>query len=65
MKRLHREEINKRLQTWNPFEDTNIASDPYRTLFVGRLNFQTTEKKLRKEFEEYGQIKSIRIVRDS
>lgn len=38
-KRLHREEINKRLQTWNPFEDPNIASDPYRTLFVGRLNF--------------------------
>ncbi|CAK90444.1 unnamed protein product (macronuclear) [Paramecium tetraurelia] len=65
MRRQHSEEVRKRLQTWNPFEDANITSDPYKTLFVGRLNFATTDKKLRKEFEEYGPIKSVRIVRDS
>ncbi|CAD8169091.1 unnamed protein product [Paramecium pentaurelia] len=64
-KRQHSEEVKKRLQTWNPFEDSNITSDPYKTLFVGRLNFATTDKKLRREFEEYGPIKSVRIVRDS
>ncbi|CAD8183476.1 unnamed protein product [Paramecium octaurelia] len=64
-KRQHSEEVKKRLQTWNPFEDPNISSDPYKTLFVGRLNFATTDKKLRKEFEEYGPIKSVRIARDS
>ena len=32
---------------------------------MGRINFATTDKKLRKEFEEYGPIKSVRIVRDS
>ncbi|CAD8186603.1 unnamed protein product [Paramecium pentaurelia] len=64
-RRQHSEEVKKRLQTWNPFEDPNITSDPYKTLFVGRLNFATTDKKLRKEFEEYGPIKSVRIVRNS
>jgi len=36
--------------------------DPFKTLFVGRLSFEATEKKLRREFEEYGPIKRIRLV---
>ncbi|CAD8080782.1 unnamed protein product [Paramecium primaurelia] len=64
-KHLHNEELKKLLQLWNPFEDPNITSEPYKTLFVSRLNYATTDKKLRKEFEEYGPIKSIRIIRDS
>jgi U1 small nuclear ribonucleoprotein len=39
--------------------------NPYRTLFVGRLSYDTTEKKLRREFEAYGPIKQIRLVTDS
>ena len=54
---LHREENQRKLMEWNPFEDPNVSSDPFKTLFVGRLNYETTEKKLRKEFEAYGQIK--------
>lgn len=34
-------------------------------MFVGRLSYDTTEKKLRREFEQYGPIKMIRIVNDS
>ena len=38
--------------------------DPFKTLFVARISYDVTEKKLRKEFEEYGPIKRIRLVHD-
>lgn len=38
--------------------------DPYKTLFVSRLSYEVTERKLRHEFEEYGPIKRIRLVHD-
>ena len=41
-----------------------LQGDPFKTLFVGRLSFDVTERKLRREFEEYGPIKSIRLVHD-
>jgi U1 small nuclear ribonucleoprotein 70kDa len=34
--------------------------DPYKTLFVARISFDTTEKKLKREFEQFGPVKSIR-----
>ena len=34
------------------------------TLFVGRLSYETNEKKLRREFDQYGTIKSIAVVKD-
>ena len=40
------------------------TEDPYRTLFVGRLSFDTTERTLKKEFEEYGRIEKVKIVYD-
>jgi U1 small nuclear ribonucleoprotein len=33
-------------------------------LFIGRLSYETTEKKLRREFEQYGPIKSVKLVVD-
>ena len=36
-----------------------------QTLFVGRLSRETTEDKLRREFEQFGPIKLLRIVEDS
>ena len=41
-----------------------LQGDPFKTLFVSRISFDVTEKKLRKEFEEYGPIKRIRLVHD-
>lgn len=40
------------------------SSNAYNTLFVGRLSYETTEKKLRREFEQFGNIISIRVVHD-
>merc|ERR1712004_927725 len=35
-----------------------------RTLFVARINFYTSESKLRREFETYGPIKQIKMITD-
>lgn len=34
------------------------------TLFVGRLNFSTSEEEIRRRFERYGKIVNVRLVRD-
>jgi U1 small nuclear ribonucleoprotein len=41
-----------------------MQGDPYKTLFVPRLSYEVTERKLRHEFEEFGPIKRIRLVHD-
>ncbi|KII70153.1 U1 small nuclear ribonucleoprotein 70 kDa [Thelohanellus kitauei] len=48
----------------DPKNDPNITSDPYKTLFIARLSYETTESRLKREFEIYGPIKNIRIVQD-
>ncbi|KAJ3405422.1 hypothetical protein CcCBS67573_g00523 [Chytriomyces confervae] len=50
------------IASWDPSSDKSIASDPYKTLFVGRLSYGVTEKLLRREFEQFGPVISIRIV---
>lgn len=48
----------------DPFKDRSIPStDPYCTVFIGRLDFQTTEERLRREFEDFGPIEGLRIVK--
>ncbi|TVU32056.1 hypothetical protein EJB05_23774 [Eragrostis curvula] len=45
------------LQKYDPQSDPNATGDPYKTLFVGRLSYETSERNLKKEFEAYGPIK--------
>ena len=42
-----------------------MQGDAFKTLFVSRISFETTEKKLKRELEEYGPIKRIRLVQDA
>lgn len=37
----------------------------YNTLYVGRLAYETTERKLLREFEVFGPIKDLKLVHDS
>uniref|UniRef100_A0A4X2JSP9 RRM domain-containing protein n=1 Tax=Vombatus ursinus TaxID=29139 RepID=A0A4X2JSP9_VOMUR len=37
-----------------------VSGDPHLTLFVGRLNLQTTEEKLRDVFSRYGDVRKLR-----
>ncbi|KAF9971272.1 hypothetical protein BGZ73_005820 [Actinomortierella ambigua] len=63
-KAAYEERIKKGLEEWDPNADSNVGGDPYKTLFISRLNYQVTEKELRREFEMYGPIENIRVVRD-
>lgn len=40
------------------------TKDAYKTLFVGRISYETTEKQLQQEFEVYGPIRNVRLVED-
>ncbi|KAM6905172.1 U1 small nuclear ribonucleoprotein 70 kDa [Xenentodon cancila] len=69
LERKRREKIERRqteveteLKLWDPHNDTNAQGDAFKTLFVARVNYDTTESKLRREFEVYGPIKRIYIV---
>ncbi|KAF1329080.1 U11/u12 small nuclear ribonucleoprotein 35 kda protein, partial [Globisporangium splendens] len=44
--------------------DPKIQGDPYVTLFVGRLNYATTEDTLREYFMQYGELRRVVLVRD-
>lgn len=45
-------------------QDDRKTEDAYKTLFVGRISYETTEKQLRHEFEQFGAVKHIRLVED-
>uniref|UniRef100_A0A2N9IVB5 U1 small nuclear ribonucleoprotein 70 kDa n=1 Tax=Fagus sylvatica TaxID=28930 RepID=A0A2N9IVB5_FAGSY len=47
------------LLKYNPQEDPNVSGDPYKTLFVARLSYETTESRIKREFESYGPIKRV------
>lgn len=57
--------LDEKFEDWNPNEDPNIKdTDPYRTIFVGRLPYQVSEIELQKEFSRFGEIERVRVVRD-
>ncbi|OTF72673.1 U1 small nuclear ribonucleoprotein 70 kDa-like protein, partial [Euroglyphus maynei] len=49
---------------WDPNNNENATNDPYKTLFVARINADTSESRLRKEFEVYGPIKKVMLIQD-
>lgn len=60
------ERIKRQTAKWNPKEreGDNLTGDAYKTLFVARLNFAVTEEDLTMEFEYYGPIVKVCIVKD-
>ncbi|KAL4074981.1 hypothetical protein V8B97DRAFT_1867973 [Scleroderma yunnanense] len=71
-RQIRREERKKRRQeefkiakdTYKPADDAQAIGDPYKTLFISRLHKGATENDLRREFESFGTIERVRIVRD-
>ncbi|CAE6075765.1 unnamed protein product [Arabidopsis arenosa] len=52
------------LKKYDPNNDPNATGDPYKTLFVSRLNYESSESKIKREFESYGPIKRVHLVTD-
>eukprot|EP00959_Pyramimonas_sp_CCMP1952_P467435 9491605-Pyramimonas_sp.AAC.1 len=61
------ETIKQGLEAWDPqkvddgYQSLHKTTDPYKTLFVSRINYDTSESKLKREFEEFGAIKRIKM----
>ncbi|KAK4755747.1 hypothetical protein SAY87_009504 [Trapa incisa] len=58
------ENAAEELKKYDPNSDTNIMGDPYKTLFVAKLSYETSESRLKREFESYGPIKRVCAVHD-
>lgn len=58
------ETVKEELEKYDPTTDPSIDGDPYKTLFVARISYESTEQKLKREFEAYGPIKKVRLVND-
>ncbi|PWY97124.1 RNA-binding domain-containing protein [Testicularia cyperi] len=64
-RRSLKDEIKRKgIEKYDPHKDPHATKDPYKTLFLGRLAYDVTEKDLHREFDMYGPIDQIRIVRD-
>jgi len=61
----HQEEVVRKLKEWDPQKNQNATENAYKTLFVARLSYETTESRLKREFEEFGSIKKVRIIYDN
>jgi len=61
---IHRRQMKELVKEYDPHSDPNTTRDPYSTLFVGRVSYETTEKKLKREFSTFGTVKGIRMVTD-
>ncbi|EPY51893.1 U1 snRNP-associated protein Usp101 [Schizosaccharomyces cryophilus OY26] len=59
-----REKLRSMIRQWKPDDDRHVIGDPYKTMFLGRLNYDTREGDIEKEFIHYGPIERIRVVRD-
>ncbi|XP_059475918.1 U1 small nuclear ribonucleoprotein 70 kDa-like isoform X1 [Neocloeon triangulifer] len=51
--------LEQEIAVWDPQNLPTATSDPFKTLFVARINYDSSESKLRREFEVYGPIKKI------
>ncbi|XKL63726.1 hypothetical protein PGB90_006090 [Kerria lacca] len=57
--------LEQEIALWNPHNIRNATGDAFKTLFVARINYDTSESKLRREFEVYGAIRKIALVHDT
>ena len=61
---LNNEKLELMLDQWKPKLNPKATENAYSTLFVGRLSYDTNDKKLKREFEQYGPIKTVKVVTD-
>ncbi|KAH8877440.1 U1 small nuclear ribonucleoprotein 70 kDa [Schistosoma japonicum] len=56
--------LEQDLALWNPKKNPKATSNPYNTMFVARLNYDTTESKIKRELDAFGRINNIVMVKN-
>ena len=51
-------ELNK----YDPKENSEATGDPYKTVFLYNLNYETTAQKIKQVVEEFGKVKDVKLV---
>ncbi|CAB11649.1 RNA-binding domain-containing protein [Schizosaccharomyces pombe] len=59
-----RERLRSMIKVWDPDHDRHVIGDPYKTMFLSRLSYDTKESDIEREFTRYGPIERIRVVRN-
>merc|ERR1719160_1294502 len=60
----HKSDLKDLVAKYDPHKDPQCSGDPFKTLFVARISYDTTEKKLKREFEVFGSIKKVKMIYD-
>jgi hypothetical protein len=55
--------VEKERAIYDPKNNKSVTGNAYCTLYIGRLNYKTTEETLRNFFSPFGEIVSIKIIR--
>lgn len=58
-KKQKQEQLIKEGLSQKPGDDSNVRGDAFKTLFVARLSYDTTEKDLEREFGRFGPIERV------
>ena len=61
---IEKEKNKEKIKNWNPKMNPKATSNPYKTLFVYKLGKNIDENLLKNEFEEFGTIKEVKIIRN-
>ncbi|CAL9734086.1 U1 small nuclear ribonucleoprotein 70 kDa homolog [Monosporozyma servazzii] len=61
----HQRKLTENYKHWNPHNDPHMKNtDPFCTIFVGRLPYDVDELELQNHFSRFGDIEKVRIVRE-
>ncbi|OMJ79130.1 hypothetical protein SteCoe_20921 [Stentor coeruleus] len=62
-KEQFQKKLEEDIKNFNP-KEYGLESDAFKTIFVCKLDYNTTESLLKKEFDVYGKIKVVKIIKD-
>ncbi|PVF93348.1 RNA-binding domain-containing protein, partial [Serendipita vermifera] len=63
-KRRKADDFKNAVTNYRPADNSEAVGDPYKTLFIARLPKAAKETDLRREFEMYGPIDRVKIVKN-
>jgi hypothetical protein len=56
--------LESKYSKWDVHSQSGGTDNAYHTLFIGNLSYDTSDKKLKREFESFGKVKAAILVND-